>query len=108
MDTVRIARDLGDMSLLLPRGISHLMDLPYNIFIAVRQALAFLSFEELPTDEQPPREIWLEADEMAKHWKAVKAMRAKKYGTEDDDSSWSDAPLDGPEEQNAAVKEIFG
>lgn len=73
------------MSLLLPEGIDRLDDLPYTLWNAIRVALGFLNFDELPKDERPPRDIWLDGDEMRKHWTAVERRREEKYGTSSED-----------------------
>jgi hypothetical protein len=78
LDTVRIARDLGDVSLLLPEGIDHLLDLPHTLFNAVRSALSFLGFEELPNDERPPRDIWLNNKLLREWFKAVQRKRKER------------------------------
>lgn len=77
---MRIARDAGDVSRLFPPEIENLADLPYNIHDAIRMGLAFLSYEELPKDEQPPRRIWLDADRMKAWWDEVERKREDKYG----------------------------
>lgn len=75
------------MSLLLPDGITHLADLPHNIHDAIRLALGFLSFEELPQKERPPRHIWLDNERMREWSDMVKRMREEemKGGKGDDD-----------------------
>jgi hypothetical protein len=103
---VRLARDLGDLSLLLPDGVHDIYDMPYPLFEAIRLALIFLNYEELPSEEQPPRSIWFENDEMRKHWKAVERMRKKKYGGAADDDI-GDEPIVGPVSENAAMKELI-
>lgn len=96
MDTVRIARDLGDVSAIFPEGIDDIRDLPYTYFDAIRIALGFLTFDELPDDERPPRSIWMEGDLMQAHWKAVKKARDAKYG----DGDIRDEEIEGPVSQN--------
>lgn len=71
------------MSQLLPEGIDRLDDVPYTYWNALRLALGFLTFSELPKDERPPRSIWMDGDEMRKHWSAVERMRDERYGTGD-------------------------
>jgi hypothetical protein len=68
---------------LLPEGIDRLDDVPYTYWNALRLALGFLTFNELPKDERPPRSIWMDGDEMRKHWSAVERMREERYGTGD-------------------------
>lgn len=78
LNTVRIARDIGDISSLFPPGITGVVDLPYTLHEAIRMALTFLSFEQLPSDEQPPKKIWLDGDRMEAHWSAVTQAREDK------------------------------
>lgn len=105
MDTVRVARDLGDMSLLLPDGVGDLYDLPYNIWNSVRHALGFLGFDELDKDERPPRSIWLDGREMRKHWRQVEATRKVKFGGKAD--RYADEGIEGDVEENAAMKDLY-
>lgn len=101
LDTVRIARDSGDVSSLFPTGVC-LRDLPWTLHRAISLALEFLRFqEELPRDEQPSRSIWFNADAMSEHWKMVEAKRKEKYG---DTSSSSD---DSDMRKNAYLDEMY-
>lgn len=69
------------------------------MFNAIRQALAFLTFDELPDDERPPRSIWLKQDELKKWFAAVRRRREEKYGLKSD-GRISDEPIEGPTSQN--------
>lgn len=93
------------MSLLFPPGITHLMDLPYPMFNAIRNALGFLAFDELPSDERPPRDIWMEPKLLNEHFKKVEAARNARFGNKAD--KMSDEPIDGPSERNALVDELL-
>jgi hypothetical protein len=64
------------------------------MFDALRQTLAFLSFDELPADERPPRKIWLKGKELREWMKAVERRRKEKYGSESGDD------IDGPVSTN--------
>jgi hypothetical protein len=75
---VRIARDAGDVSSLLPPGVKSLYDAPHMFVVAVKQALQFISFEELPTEERPPKWIWLDNERMTRWWDEVKLNRQNK------------------------------
>lgn len=55
------------MSQLLPDGIRSLRDAPYPLFRAVRIGLQYLSFEDLPEEDVPPRSIWTDFDAL-KDW----------------------------------------
>jgi hypothetical protein len=93
------------VSLLLPPGIEHVDDLPYTFHNALVTALGFLSLEELPKDERPPRRIWFEADLMKEHFRRVEAAREAKYGG--GGGKMSDEPIDGPTEKNRAMDDLF-
>lgn len=73
--TVKMARDIGDISSLFPQGITRLIDLPFTIHTAIFSALSFLTFDELPEKERPPKEIWLNGDKMKAWWAEVKRQR---------------------------------
>ncbi len=105
MDTVRIARDVGDMSLLLPAGITSFFDLPYNVFDAIRRTLAHLGLEELPKEDRPPQSIWFDGPEMRKHWKMVESRNRAKYGGKSE--RMADEAIDGPVSSNPLVNEIY-
>ncbi len=105
MDTVRIARDVGDMTLLLPVGISSFYDLPYNVFDAIRTTLGHLGLEELPKEDRPVKSIWFDGKAMNAHWKMVEARNRVKYGGKAD--SISEEPIDGPVSRNPLVDEIY-
>lgn len=81
--------------------------MPYPLFEAIQLALHFLQYEELPKDERPRPEIWMEPKEMKDHWSAVEARRKAKWGDKDSDRM-ADEPIDGPVSENEAAKEIYG
>lgn len=99
LSTVRIAREIGDISSLFPKGITRLWDLPYTIFNAVGLALYYLSFSELPEHEQPPRKIWEDPKRLEAWFREVKANRESESKG---DGSFMDMP------QNQLIKEMFG
>jgi hypothetical protein len=68
------------VSVLLPEGVDDLKDAPHHLFDAVRFALVVLSFDELPSDERPPRRIWRDPDALEQHFAKVKKMREAKWG----------------------------
>lgn len=105
MDTVRIARDLGDVSVLFPEGVNSLTELPHTLFEAIRQALTILRFEEqADEDEIPSREMWLDRKRLKQHMMNVKRARKAKYSNGDGDIA--DEPIDGPVEENALMAEL--
>lgn len=80
LDAVRIARDFGDVRELLPPGIDSIRDAPYSLVEAIRLATLFLSFEELPAKEQPPRRIWLDGEALREWFDDVDRARQSEYG----------------------------
>jgi hypothetical protein len=95
LDSVRIARDCGDISSLFPPGVTRLCDLPHTIHRAIRMALYFLSFENIiEAQDKPPKHIWLDGEKMEEWFRAVKE-RAK------GDKEVSEMP------QNQALKDMF-
>jgi len=71
---------MGDVSSLFPEGIKHLDDLPHTIHTAIIMGLGFLSFDELPRDERPPKKIWFMPDEMKSWWSFVERKRKEEAG----------------------------
>lgn len=100
---MRFARDCGDLSILFPPGIQHARDLPYTIFDAIKLALVWLSYEELESDERPPKAIWLDHKEMKQWFKAVNRRRREKWGLKGE----GDGEIDGPTERNALADELL-
>jgi hypothetical protein len=99
LGTVRIARDTGDISSLFPAGVTNVADLPFTLYEAIRAALYFLSFEEVPDPEdRPPKYLWLDEERLAQWWKEVRERREAKFKGE---PAINDMP------QNQALKEIF-
>lgn len=86
------------MSELLPDGIDDVRDIPHVLFNAVRRALVFLSFSELPRDEQPPRHIWLDDDKLKSHFDRVDRERKAKYG-----GDGGAGPIEDPVDNQAAA-----
>lgn len=64
------------------------------MFNAIRDAIGFLGFDELPKDERPPRSIWDSGKELRRWFKAVEARREEKYGLKSGDR------IEGPVEEN--------
>jgi hypothetical protein len=99
LNTVRIARDGGCLSSLFPPGITTIWDLPHTLHGAIRLALYFLKFEEIPYEEdRPPRHIWLEPERMERWWKDVKQAQEARYKGE---------PAERDMTQNEMVAELF-
>lgn len=88
------------MSELLPPGIENVRDIPYRWFEAIRMALVFLSFDELPNEERPPRSIWLQEDKLGAWFERVERDRDQKYGG---GSGGGDTLLEGETVENKAA-----
>ncbi len=99
LNVVRIARDCGNISSLFPPGVTRLWDLPHTLSSAIRLALTYLSYEELPKKERPPKEIWLDVKKMKAHWEQVEANREREAKGQ---GSINDMP------ENSYLKQIFG
>lgn len=95
IDTVRLARDLGTVSVLLPAGVKTLLDLPHTLFSAVKFALMVLAWDELPEEERPPKRIWQDSSRLKSHFAWVKRERERKYGR-------GDSGIDDPVTNDAA------
>lgn len=103
IDTVRLARDMGTVSQLLPDWVSDVMDAPYVLFDAIRTALIFLSFEELPQEEQPPRRIWLDGERLRDWFRQVKRKREDRMRSESGNSSYETSEM----EENDAARQLL-
>ena len=103
MDTVRIARDFGTVSQILPDGLT-LFTAPFTFIDAIRAALVFLGWREnLLTEEQPPKKIWGDSEALDAWFAEVERKREDKIkGQGNDREGW-----DGPMEKNAAVSMIL-
>jgi len=103
VDTVRIARDFGTVAELLPDGITDVRDLPHTIFAAIRAALIFLTFEELPEDERPPKRLWNDGDQLKAWFDEVKRRRDERYGGRS-----SPGEIEDPVQNDAAKSLLVG
>lgn len=99
LTTVRIARDCGDISSLFPPGVTRLWDLPFTLHQAIHMALYYLSFENLPEKERPPKKFWQDGDKLKLWFDEVKANREAENRGEGDYQSMP---------QNQILKEMFG
>ena len=103
MDTVRIARDFGTVAELVPDGFRDLRDMPHVFFEGLRSALVVLSFDELPSDERPPRRMWNDGEALSKWFDEVRKRRDEKYG-----GKGSQGPIEDPVDNAAARSLIVG
>lgn len=94
VDTVRLARELGDVSGLLPTGIATLREIPYPLLEAIKAALIFLSFEELPSEDVPPRSIWTDTQALNTHFDRVRRRRDARYEGRDVEDERRNSALD--------------
>lgn len=100
LETVRIARDCGDISSLFPPGVTRLVDLPHTLHTAIRTALYFLKFEELPKDERPPKHYWLDGEKMTTWWREVEQRR--------EDKMKGDGAIHDMPSNEDVLKQVFG
>lgn len=78
------------MSVLFPDGISNIVDLPFHIHDAISQGMSYVSFDELESEERPPKSIWLDQDKLGHWFDAVSKRRKEKYGGGKDDKTIED------------------
>lgn len=90
MDTVRIARDFGTVSELLPAGVVSLLDAPHSLVGLLKTTMVFLSWQDnLPNDEMPPRRIWLNEKKLKRFFKDMdKKREAEMKGKGNDVEGW--------------------
>lgn len=107
MRQVSIAKRGGNGSVLLPKGVSSVEDLPADLASALSHAYLILSWQEnLPEDEIPPRWMWHLDWELERHFEEVEIARRQKYGTASDDGE-----LEGPNvlvNDDPEIKRRFG
>lgn len=99
MDTLRIARDFGDVSAILPTGITSLHDLPHNIHDDIRTGMSYLRFQEMSDDEAPPKRIWTDGEALTSHFERVRREMESRYGSSDSSS--------GEEQRNPAASSLL-
>ncbi len=76
-----------------PEGIQHA---PYNLVLAVNEALMVLSWhEKLPKDEVPPRHIWWSGELIDKWFQDVERKRKSKTGKQSTYESADEVPMMG-------------
>jgi hypothetical protein len=75
------------VSVLLPPGIEKLAEAPHTLHDAILQGLQFLSFEELPKEDQPARAIWFDTKKLKAHFDAVEKRNKERYETDKDGNS---------------------
>lgn len=90
------------MAELFPPGVENVRDLPYRLFEAIRMAMVFIGFEELPSEERPPRKIWLDSEAMRSWFAEVERQREKKWGNKDGDTL-----MEGETVENKAAESLI-
>lgn len=91
---MRLARDFGTVSELFPDEFRDLRDIPHTLFDLIRHALVFLSFDELPEDEVPPRRIWTDGEKLRDWFSDVRRKRRRELDSE---------PIEDPVDNEAAL-----
>jgi hypothetical protein len=104
LDALRIAKAHGNLDDLLPPGVHGLLDCPYTVFDAIRLGHIFLSFDELPKEERPGKEIWLDGPALTEWFEDVERKREAKYSG---GSGW-DKSIEDPIDNEAAKGLIVG
>jgi hypothetical protein len=101
---VRIARDLGSVSALLPPGCVSLIDAPFVFVRSIRAALAFLGWQEnLEAKEVPPKRIWFDEDKLDAWFKDMRKQRELEMkGQSNSEEGW-----DGDFKRNEAAKMLI-
>lgn len=70
----------------MPKGITSIEDIPWDLTCALRHADQILDWHEnLPEDELPPEWMWRFDAELNDWFDQVKEKRDEKYGSRSDD-----------------------
>lgn len=77
------------------------------MFDAIRLGHIFLSFDELPKDERPPKRIWLDGDSLREWFADVERKREAKWSGGSSKGGW-DKSIEDPVENEAAKGLIVG
>lgn len=93
------------MAELLPEGVANVRDMPHRLFEAIRMALIFIGFGELPKEERPPRSIWLDEEKLGSWFEQVERDRERKYGGKG--KGGGDTTLEGESVQNKAAEALI-
>lgn len=90
------------MTALYPPGCEGTADIPYTLQTAIQRALIFISWDELPDEERPPRWMWMDDEALAAHFEMVKADRERESRT----GKSKLGPIEDPV-SNAAAKDLL-
>lgn len=75
--------------------------MPYVLFDRLLMARVFISYDEvLPKDEQPPKRIWLDTDQLKDWFEEVDRRREEKM-------KGGDSEIEGPVSRNEAAKDLI-
>lgn len=72
-------------------------NVPYILMDGIKFALMVLSFDELPSDERPPRRIWENGKALTEWFDDVKKRRDEQYGKS------GKGPIEDPVDNAAAA-----
>lgn len=100
IDSVRIARDHGELSDILPSGVT-LLTAPFALIEAIRMAHVFIGFQDLPEDERPPRSMWRMNEKLVEWFQEVRRRRAR-------EASGDEKPIEDPVKNAAAGSLLVG
>lgn len=71
-----------------------MLDLPYPLHRAIKSALIFLSFEELPPDDIPPRSMWLNGKSLNEWFADVRRRQKEKMTDREIDDPVHNSAID--------------
>lgn len=84
---------MGTAHLLLPQGITDIREMPASHFDLIRRSMIFLSFEEMPEEDRPPRKIWLDDVKLVAHFDRLKEKRKTEAGGDTVPGDMQENPL---------------
>lgn len=82
---------MGDVSTLYPDEVTDVKDLPFTIFHAILHGIRFLSYEEWPTEDRPPKRIWMDGEALKEHFETVDQRRKDRAKGDDIEDSKNNA-----------------
>lgn len=73
---VSAARRAGDFSILYPKGVKRMQDVPWPLQEAINQGLTILSwFENYVPEELPPENLWDDGEAIEEHFNVLRAKK---------------------------------
>lgn len=79
------------------------MDCPWNLADAILAGLAFTDWDELTTEDRPPKKIWFSGGKLKEHWEQMKRRKEQEMGI----NGRRQIDSDGPVLENDAVKDLI-